>query len=156
MSQPTRLLNLPAAVRLSTAMMFLTPRALSALMRLEPTRPSAPVTTMYIAFPSLLDAGHRADSAHHSAPDGEIFDARPAHELRVVQVAAIEDHRVLQGFLDLVKIGTAEFLPFGHDDQRVGLVERPHRALRVFQTRLVAEDALRFVHGERIVGGHWS
>src|ERR1700687_4851553 len=55
MSQSARLRNLALAVRLSTASMRVSPRALSALTRFEPMNPAAPVTTVYIDSSSELD-----------------------------------------------------------------------------------------------------
>ena len=104
----------------------------------------------YVAV--ILIAGHFSARCL-SAPDGEILDAAAAHQFRVVEVAPVEDHRVLQGLLDGREVRAAEFLPLGDDDQRIGVGEGTHRALGVFQARVVAEDALRLVHGDRVVGG---
>src|ERR1700686_3591579 len=72
-SQSTRLRNLSACCRLSTAMIWLSPRALSALIRFEPMKPAAPVTTIYKRFPLKLDVdaadlgGHERNAGRHRA-----------------------------------------------------------------------------------------
>src|SRR6185312_15320771 len=53
-SQSARLRNLSACCRLSTAMMWFSPRALSALIRFEPMKPAAPVTMIYKRFPDSV------------------------------------------------------------------------------------------------------
>src|SRR5438034_2057749 len=55
MSQSTRLRNLSASVRSSTARMRDSPRAFNALTRFEPMKPAAPVTTVYTIFLLELD-----------------------------------------------------------------------------------------------------
>src|SRR5690349_10815486 len=71
----TMLRNLSARVRLSTAMMSVSPRALSARTRFDPMKPAAPVTTMYIEYdPSLLqfevDAADLAHDVRDARRDG--------------------------------------------------------------------------------------
>src|SRR5678815_80642 len=72
-SQSTRLRNLSACCRLSTAMIRLSPRALSALIRFEPMKPAAPVTMIYKRSPLELyvDAadlgGHERHAGGHCA-----------------------------------------------------------------------------------------
>ncbi|TND01997.1 MAG: hypothetical protein FD118_2027, partial [Rhodocyclaceae bacterium] len=45
-----------------------------------------------------------------------------------------------------------EFLPLGDDGQGIGTVQRFHQGQRIADARVVAEDALRFMRGNRIVG----
>lgn len=86
-------------------------------------------------------------------PDGEILDAHTAHELGVVEIAAVDNYRGFQRGLDGVKVGAAEFLPLGRDDERVGIVQGRHRGISVGETRLVTEDPSGLSHGDRVVGG---
>src|SRR5665647_531687 len=90
------------------------------------------------------------------AADTVVFDAVFGHLLRLEQVASVEHDGVLQARLDLLEIGTAERLPFGDDDQRVGLLERVHRAGAEADPRQLGggkierQHPLRFGHRDRV------
>ena len=50
--------------------------------------------------------------------------SRARHARRVVEVAAVEDHRRLEPLADQVEVRRPERLPLGHDDERVGALQR--------------------------------
>src|SRR5260363_96995 len=58
-SPSSRFLNLSARVKLSTAMMPRSPRAESALIRLLPIKPAAPVTIRVMRMNGLRDRTHQ-------------------------------------------------------------------------------------------------
>ena len=92
-------------------------------------------------------------SNHFSSSDGKILDPGGAHELRVIKIAPIEDHRVIQSGLDRVEVRTAKFLPFGNDDQCVGIGKGAHRTLGILKACVVAVNAPSLMHRYRIVSG---
>ena len=47
----------------------------------------------------------------------------------IVNISAVEDDGRAQCALDGIEVGAAKFLPFGHDGQRVGALERLGTAL---------------------------
>ena len=53
-------------------------------------------------------------------PNCQIFNTQAPHQLGVIQVTPIKNHRALQAGLDAVEIRAAEFLPLGEDGERVG------------------------------------
>ena len=57
-----------------------------------------------------------------AAPDAGIDKTAPGHVLRVVDVAQIDHDRRGESRFDAIEIERAKRIPFGHDDQRVGLV----------------------------------
>src|SRR6478672_974870 len=100
MVQSTRLRNLSPFLRLSTATMSSSPRWLSALIRLEPMKPAAPVTTIILqaslSREQLFGVHDRgAELADHDA--GRLV--RPTHGLFDIAAgrqhgAEDRDHRI--------------------------------------------------------------
>src|SRR5262249_18030140 len=86
--------------------------------RCEPMNPAPPViNTRDTPLPlSLAPYGH--------APDGQVGEAMLPHDLRVVEVAAVDDERALQQLLHACEIGTAELVPVRDHEERVRAVER--------------------------------
>src|SRR6266540_3028933 len=72
MSQSTRLRNLSASVRSSTARMRDSPRAFNALTRFEPMKPAAPVTTVYTVrvLKLYIDSADFGRHERHAWRDG--------------------------------------------------------------------------------------
>ena len=62
-------------------------------------------------------------------PNRQVLKPQLPHQLRLVEVAAIEDHEGLQGGFDGFAVGAAELAPLGQDDQRI--VTLQHRRLAV-------------------------
>src|SRR4249920_3460839 len=80
MLQSTRLRNLSPRVRLSTATMSVSPRAFSALTRLEPIKPAAPVTMiMRMSIHEQLVGLHHGGA--EPADDDPGRTIRPAHRI---------------------------------------------------------------------------
>src|SRR5210317_379638 len=84
----------------------------------------------------------------------EIANSESSQELRIVNIAAIENHRIGQRVADAREIRTSEFMPLRHDCQRVGTVERVLGAVAKREVVPVAVDAPCLVHRHRIVGTH--
>ena len=59
-----------------------------------------------------------------AATDGVVREAQLLHHGRVVEIAAVEDHRRLELLLEVVEVRAAEFLPLRDDRQRIGAFER--------------------------------
>src|SRR5512132_2288689 len=78
------------------------------------------------------------------SPDRIVSKAHFAQICRLVDVAAIENDRVGEQILDTAEIRTAELIPFGHDQQSGGAVERIVIAVRVLNA--VAEYLARLFH----------
>lgn len=89
---------------------------------------------------------------HMPATHGQILKPHTTHQLRVIEMAAINYHWLLQRGLDGIDVGAAKFLPLGHRDQRIGVVQTLGLRVRKPQVRLVAIDAPRGIHGDRVVG----
>ena len=56
----------------------------------------------------------------------EIAYTVQAHQLGVVQIAAIENRCSLECLFDQIQIGAAKLFPFGHDHQRIGAFQGTH------------------------------
>ncbi len=82
----------------------------------------------------------------------EIANSKSSQELRIVNVAAIENHRIGQRVADALEIRTSEFMPLGYDCQRVGTIERILGAVAKSEVVPVAIEAPCLVHRHRIVG----
>lgn len=54
-----------------------------------------------------------------AAPDTVIANAQGSHLLRVVEISAIENDRILESWADQLEIRGPEMLPFGANDQGV-------------------------------------
>src|SRR5260370_25676105 len=80
------------------------PRSSRASHRCDPMKPAPPETTAL----SLV------------AADTSIGETEVAHDLRVVDVAAVHDHGPTHGGLDAAEVEAAELVPFSDYDQRVG------------------------------------
>ena len=59
-----------------------------------------------------------------AAPIGIVGEAELAHLVRLVDVAAVEDHRLLHQRLHALEVRPAELVPLGDEQQRVGALER--------------------------------
>ena len=62
-----------------------------------------------------------------------------AHDVGLVQVAPVEDQRLLHAPVQHVEVGTAEFLPLGDDDEGVGAFARSERIGGERDARRIAE-----------------
>ena len=79
---------------------------------------------------------------------------RLPQQTRVVEIAAVEDHRCFVASLISVEVGAAELAPLGHDGERVGSVQRFVGALAKRKVGALAIDAARLCHRHRVVGPH--
>ena len=86
--------------------------------------------------PGAAGDKHRCGSA---ASNGVIREAVLLHLGWREEVAAVEDQRRLHQRLHAIEIGLAELIPFGHDRQRIGALQRV--VVRIGVVKLVAEDA---------------
>ena len=75
-------------------------------------------------------AGHQ--NSHRSvlvlnrvAPDRVVSQLERLHQIWIIQVPAVEYHRLLQLGLDALKIGMPELVPLGQNQQRVGILRAP-------------------------------
>ena len=87
------------------------------------------------------------------APDRKVFDARLAQARRVEEIAAVEDHRLLERRADALEVGAAELLPLGDDDQRVGAFERRPSASR---RTTAAGSSPKMRRASAIATGSWA
>src|SRR4051794_18237946 len=55
-----------------------------------------------------------------SSADAVIGEAGAGHLVRTIDVAQIDEHRLVHGLLEPAEIEGAKLLPFGHDDEGVG------------------------------------
>src|SRR5690625_2600915 len=84
-------------------------------------------------------------------PDTVVVESGLRYTLRIVQVAAVENNRLLQGRFDAVEVRTSELIPFRADDQRIRSFENAVGVRGVFGG--VAQRGTRRVDGFRIVCG---
>src|SRR5580692_3734574 len=82
-------------------------------------------------------------------PDAVIRE--PLELFRPVDVAQVDQHRLLHHALEAVEIEGAELLPFGDDDEGVGAFRAGIGALAEFDSRKHL-PGLR--HADRVVGPH--
>src|SRR6476661_763187 len=62
-------------------------------------------------------------STRRSSPaDRHVFEAGAAHDVRLVQIATVEDQRLLHSPMQHLEVGAVKLLPFGDDDERIGAV----------------------------------
>src|SRR5437764_6198221 len=107
-------------VRKLSMQMTSSPSARKRSQRCEPMKPAPPVMRMRAI------SGGRPDSlggAHRRAPDREVGEAVLAHDLGLVEVAAVEDDRAAEEPLHAREVRPAELVPLGHDEERVGADE---------------------------------
>ena len=100
-------------------------------------------------------AGARQAGCGLPATDRVVREALLLHRRRVVEIAAVENHRRLERLLQMVEVRAAEFLPFRDDRQRIGAFERLARASAVsVRSARSPQDALRFLRRGRIECAH--
>src|SRR5713226_6938217 len=87
--------------------------ATSASIKCEPIKPAPPVTRILIKCP-LLD---RVPS------DRVVAEVERFHQFRIIQVPAVEYHRLFQFRPDALEVGMPELVPLSQDQQRVGVLE---------------------------------
>ena len=92
------------------------------------------------------------------AADGAVFESRFGEFLCVVDVAAVDDEGVLHGLLHHAETRHAELLPFGDEQQCVGIEECFVHVVAVDDLfcdcrgiRACCHTALAFVHGDRVI-----
>src|SRR5512145_428422 len=84
------------------------PRLRKLSHRWEPIKPAPPVTR-YLAI---------------AASYGVVGKTQFAHIVRVVNVSAVEYHRLGQQVFHSFEVGAAKFVPLGQDEQRRGAMQR--------------------------------
>ncbi len=89
-------------------------------------------------FAGPLGDGGAFLGGHLGAADAVVGEAEGGHSRRVVEVAAVEDHRLAEQAGHHLEVGVAELVPLGGDRQGVGLLEGAVGAVAVGQ--LVAVD----------------
>src|SRR5712692_5955637 len=107
------------------------PLASSASQMCEPMNPAPPDTTA-----RGLAVLRAAGGSRLVAADASIREAKAAHGRGVVDVAAVDDHRLPHRLLDTTEVEVAEFVPLRDQDQRVGAGGERVRVLDVFDLRL--------------------
>src|SRR5262249_16631319 len=100
-------------VRKLSMQMTSLPSASSRSQRCEPMKPAPPVTRMRATLRRL----------HDGAPDRIVREALLAHDVALVEVAPVEDHRRPHQAAHAREIRTAELVPVGHDQERVDALE---------------------------------
>src|SRR5690606_11030244 len=113
-------------------------------------RCSAPVTSATASARTRWSSTRRGGGATGSAPvsdllhtDAVVGEALGPHASGIPDVAAVEQHLLLEPRLDLVEIQVAELAPLRDQHQRVRTVARRQRVIGV--AHAVAEDALGFL-----------
>src|SRR6185295_20015115 len=86
--------------------------------------------------------------------DCEILETGGADLRRLVEIASVEDERRAQRADDAVKVGTAELLPLGDNDETVGAADRLHRRRRISDGSGITVQTARFGHRDGIVRDH--
>jgi hypothetical protein len=81
--------------------------------------------------------------------DGVILEAEGFHFLGREQVPAIDDQRASHGFVNAPPVELLEFLPFGDNQQSLGVARRSTGIGGAIEVR---EAAASFFHGLRIIG----
>ena len=89
---------------------------------------------------------------HRLAANRMIRESALLHHCRIVQIAAIEDHRRSHPFLHFIEVGGSELRPFRKDRQRVGIVQSVHWLL--VHDDFVAVQRGDVLHGFGIVCHH--
>src|SRR5437867_10974868 len=120
------------------------PSARKRSQRCEPMKPAPPVTRMRAIADWL-------GGAYDRAPDGEVGEAVLAHDLGLVEVAAVEDDRAAEEPLHAREVRPAELVPLGHDEERVGAGEG--LVVDAMVGDALAEDLARLVQRLGVVAG---
>src|SRR5689334_23949910 len=89
-----------------------------------------------------------------STPDRVVLEPLLLHRRRVVEIAAVEDHRGLERLLQIVEVRAAELLPLRDDDERIGAIERFTPSPHEREIRAITPDAFRFLARRRIERPH--
>src|SRR3954452_1472126 len=84
-------------------------------------------------------------------PDPKVGEALAREALRVVEVATIENHRLLQRSPESGKVRTTKWPPFGGDDKGIRITHRLLHAVTENEIRTVTVDAPGFPHRARVV-----
>src|SRR5476649_937355 len=87
------------------------PAAINRSVRCDPRNPAAPVISTFMAA-SLAPPPERA-----------IGEAERLHLRRIVEIAAVDQHRLLERRLDARKIREAIFVPVCYNNERISSVE---------------------------------
>ena len=85
-----------------------------------------------------------------AAPHATVGEAQFTHALRVVDVAAIHQHRLAHQLLDMLHVQLLELVPFGYQHQRIGSLGYLVGIVAVRDA--VAQDTPRILHRLRVVG----
>ena len=102
---------------------------------------------MFRSFPSAF-------LPERLSSDAVVFDPRAGEFFLVVNVASVEKHRGAHDALDDLPCRKPEFLPFGHQNQRIGVYGGFVHLLGIADT--VADARPACLHSHRIVGGYGS
>src|SRR5438105_12344818 len=131
------------------------PSSSSRSQRCEPRKPAPPVTTARIVrwkppppYPSTEGEGNKSGSADASVDKTEL-----AHNVRFVQVPAVDDNRPPHHSLHPLEVQLAKFLPLGDEQNRI----RPVGRFICIATVLdVVQCLFENRHGFGIVSAHPS
>ena len=86
-----------------------------------------------------------------AAAHAEVSKALFPHDVRRVQVAAVEDDRLLELVPQLFEVGRTELRPLGHNHQGIRAVHRLVGIGGVLDSLAIAEQRPAALHGHRIV-----
>src|SRR5215467_2313417 len=112
--------------------------------RWEPMKPAPPVTR--------TRTGASSGRQNGLASDGVVLEAEPAHALRLVEVATVEDDGTAQEAAEPLQVEVLELVPLRDEHGRLGSLGRLVGRLR--EGHRGGEEGARIVHGHGIVGAH--
>ena len=84
------------------------------------------------------------------APNGDVFDSDAGHSVGLVDVPAVEDEGAFHDVADAVELEAAEFLPLGHDDQRIRVLRHGVGAVEILN--ILWQQRAGILHGDGVVG----
>src|SRR5678815_4404995 len=99
-------------------------------------KPAPPVIRILTGLP--------LSGAHGATPHREVREAERLHLRGLVDVSAVEDHRLLEESLHALEIGPPELVPLRDQHERVGSLERVVVDLVIADA--VAEQLPRLAH----------
>ena len=100
------------------------------------------------------DAGEIADRIGGGPADAEIGESVFDHDLRIEEIAAVDDDGIAEGLVEAAEIERGELRPVGQDEQGVGIVcGRVGVARHSGELRAGGKNLLGALHGCGIVGG---
>src|SRR5580698_3839447 len=113
-----------------------------------------PTSVGLCLIPVLEGCGGKAVGVGGGAANAVVGETVSGHDLRIIQVAAVDHDGVLEFLAKAGKVEAGEFLPLGEDEQGVGV-------MGCCVGRLGESDAGRYLiadslHGGGIVGGDFG